>query len=182
METAELDAIDGTAHPIETASVIRSIGDAVDAQDVALVYYELEPGEAFSGALHTHHDQEEIFYILSGTATFLSGLEREEVTVPAGSVIRFAPGDFQVGMNRTNETVSALVIAAPSRQHEWDEVELYFECRQCEVERRHTPDPIDSTEWKTGQIDLEITCKECGSSFSTADISISGEDVTDWLL
>jgi len=43
-------------------------------------YVELAPGDAFPGGLHTHGDQEEVFYVLSGIATFEVGRERDRST------------------------------------------------------------------------------------------------------
>jgi len=61
-------------------------------EHVAMNYFELAPGDAFAGGVHAHGDQEEVFYVLSGTATFEVGPERERVDVEAGELIRFAPG------------------------------------------------------------------------------------------
>jgi hypothetical protein len=32
------------------------LSDILDTDHLAVVYYEFQPGEQFSGGLHTHHD------------------------------------------------------------------------------------------------------------------------------
>ncbi|MFC4437716.1 MULTISPECIES: cupin domain-containing protein [Natrialbaceae] len=55
---------------MEVHSVRRPVSRTLDFTDFAMNYFELEPGESFSGGLHTHHDQEEVFYVREGVATF----------------------------------------------------------------------------------------------------------------
>jgi len=78
----------------------------------ALDYYELAPGESFAFGYHRHENQKEVFYVLSGTATFET--ETGDVSVSPGEAIRFAPGEFQQGFNRGNERVVALALGAPA--------------------------------------------------------------------
>lgn len=89
----------------------RSLSDPLNTSDVAITYYVLEPGERFSGSVHTHMDQEEVFLILEGTATF--DLREGEIKVGENEVIRFAPGEFQSGRNDSDEEVIALALGAP---------------------------------------------------------------------
>jgi mannose-6-phosphate isomerase-like protein (cupin superfamily) len=133
------------------------VSQALDTEDVALVVYELEPGEQFSGGLHTHHDQEEIFYVQSGTATFEVGEDREEVTVEAGQVIRFPPGEFQSGHNHSDETVRALAVGAPGARHEWSALESLAPCAECGEETSHDVHPPD----ENGV--MQLVCQECGT-------------------
>lgn len=64
-------------------------------------YYELDPGEEFSGSVHTHLDQEESFFVLEGEATFETkpgpAAESETVHVTEGQIVRFDPGEYQQG-------------------------------------------------------------------------------------
>mgnify|MGYP002760945132 FL=1 len=66
MRKVVIDEVDTELHPQEIHSVRRPVSDALDTEHFAMNYFELEPGEAFSGGLHTHHDQEEVFYVQSG--------------------------------------------------------------------------------------------------------------------
>ena len=90
----------------------RPLGEALGADRVAVVRYALDPGERFSGALHAHTDQEEVFVVLEGVATFAT--EAGEVTAAAGEAVRFAPGEFQSGGNASDGPLVALALGAPA--------------------------------------------------------------------
>ena len=94
----------------------RKLSDPLGTTDVAINRYRLAPGEGFPGGLHAHVDQKEVFVVLEGEATFETlaprggdGTAREagEVTVGAGEVFRFAPGEFKSGRNGVAEQRSA---------------------------------------------------------------------------
>jgi len=89
----------------------RSLTGPLNTDNVAVAQYRLDPGERFSGAVHAHADQEELFLVVSGTATFET--EEGDVTVDAGEAIRFVPGEFQSGRNASDDTVVAFAIGAP---------------------------------------------------------------------
>jgi len=98
MERVRIADVDRSVQP---AAVMRPLTDALGTTDVAINYYELEPGDSFAFAYHRHEVQEEVFYVQSGTATFET--EDGAVTVDAGELIRFVPGEFQRGWNRGDE-------------------------------------------------------------------------------
>jgi len=131
----------------------RDLGEALGATDVALMYYELDPGERFSGGYHTHHDQEELFYILEGEAEFRT--EEGGVTLGAGEALRFAPGEFQTGYNHreSDDVVRALVLGAPPGMEENVSV---FECPNCGEEAKHDVNLDEATGGGS------TTCRECG--------------------
>ncbi len=116
----------------------------------------LEPGESFSGGLHTHHDQEEVFYVESGTATFEVGVEREEVVVDAGELIRFPPGEFQKGYNDGEATVEGWALGTPGASHDWDELQSRAHCPECDAET--------TQDVAMGDGRFELTCTECGTT------------------
>lgn len=148
-------------NPREIHEERRPVSDALGAEHVAVNYFRLDPGEEFSPGLHAHRDQEEVFYIQSGTATFVCGADRETVTVDAGEMIRFAPGEFQTGQvpEDAEEEVIALAIGAPGPRHNWGEdLESLVYCRTCEAERPHESRP-------TGD-GFALTYKECGTRFT----------------
>lgn len=158
-------------NPMGANTVRNSITGAVGAEDVAVTYYELAPGEAFSAGLHTHHDQEEMFYVTAGTATFQVGTEREEVLVGSGEAIYFDPGEFQTGINQSDEEVAGLAISAPGHRHEWSECDALLDCEECGEETRWTCSEDGSGDWATQDIDIMVTCQECGDTISTAELS-----------
>ena len=100
--------------------------------DLAINHYRLSPGESFSGIVHTHLDQEEAFFIVSGTATFEyrdePDAESETVELGSGEAIRFAPGEYQTGRNETDEDVEAVGLGAPEGS---EEVRVPGPCEEC---------------------------------------------------
>jgi uncharacterized cupin superfamily protein len=128
---------------------MRPLTDALGAEDMAINHYRLDPGEGFSGGMHTHLDQEELFVILSGTATFET--EDGEVEVGEGEAIRFAPGEYQTGSNEGEEPVEALALGAPG---ESTEVRVPVECREC---------GHDALAAVPGDDGMAFVCPECGT-------------------
>jgi len=104
MRKVAIDDIDIVTNPMGVHDLRKPVSQALGTEHVAMNYFELAPGDAFAGGLHAHGDQEEIFYVLSGTATFEVGRERERVDVDSGELIRFAPGEFQSGFVRRTPT------------------------------------------------------------------------------
>jgi len=108
MERVSVDDVDNRVGP---ASVIRGLTRPLEATDLALNWYELEPGDSFGFAYHSHGNQEEVFVIVEGVATFET--ESGDVEVGPREAIRFGPGEFQRGWNRSDERVVALAMGAP---------------------------------------------------------------------
>lgn len=161
MERVTVDQIEHVPHPMGVNSVRRPLSDPLDAEEMAIVYYELEPGEQFGGGTHAHLDQEEVFIVLDGTATFEIGERREEaVTVSAGEAIRFAPGDFQVGKNQSDETVTAIAIGAPGSSHDWAAIRSPVPCPACDEITIHGVRPPDDG--------MVVYCQECGTETRVA--------------
>ncbi|ADD04239.1 cupin 2 barrel domain protein [Natrialba magadii ATCC 43099] len=158
MEKVSIEEVDNEQNPMGVHSVRRPISAALGFSDFAMNYFELEPGESFSGGYHTHHDQEEVFYVQAGTAVF--DTEDGPVTVEADEVIRFGPGEFQQGYNPedADERVVGFAFGAPGAQHEWDQIESLVYCRVCETEQGHGLALTDE-----GQ--FELTCTDCENAF-----------------
>lgn len=96
---------------VQPAAVMRNLTKPLGLTDLAINYYELEPGDSFAYAYHSHEIQEEVFYVQSGTATFET--EEGDVTVDAGEIVRFGRDEFQRGWNHGDERVVALALGAP---------------------------------------------------------------------
>lgn len=162
--------IEGLDRHLSTASVKRPVGEALGIEGFALQYYELEPGETFSTNLHTHLDQEEVFYILEGVATFeideekvgtdeeSIGADGGSVAVGAGEAIRFAPGEYQHGRNDTDERVIGLAMGAPR-----ESTEGRIECPACGA--REQPD----VEWTDDRTAILYDCPACGTEINRQD-------------
>lgn len=145
-------AIDEVENSVQPAAVMRPLTDALGTTDLAINYYELEPGDSFAFAYHSHEIQEELFYIQSGTATFET--EDGPVRVEEGEIIRFDRGELQRGWNRGDERVRALALGAPL---EYGEQRKLRHCSECETE----------TDCRLERTDDETTvvayCKRCNA-------------------
>lgn len=160
MDKRAIDDVPNQPSPLEVHSVRRPISDALEFSDFAMNYFELEPGESFSGGYHTHHDQEEVFYVQSGTATF--DTEDGAVVVDAGEVIRFEPSEFQQGYNAedADEIVVGFAFGAPASKHDWEQIESIAYCRECEEKRGHGLELTDDEEFR-------LYCLECETAVTT---------------
>ncbi|RBI63359.1 cupin domain-containing protein [halophilic archaeon] len=149
MEKVRIDDVSSYAGP---ADVKRPLTDALGAEDVAVNYYELAPGDSFAFGYHAHEDQEEVFYVQSGTVTFET--EVGDVAVAGGEAVRFGPGEFQRGVNETDERVVALALGAP---RDSELTELRRRCGEC---GERTPNEIEATDDRDA---LLTRCLDCGS-------------------
>ena len=149
METVALDEVDSLLGP---ADVKRPLSRALGATNVAMNYFELAPGEQFGAGYHCHPTQEEVFYVLAGTATF--DTEAGDVAVGPDELVRFAPGEWQVGLNAGTERVRALAIGAP---RESPETEVRRACPDCGTETRQA---FEITDDKSA---LLAVCDDCGA-------------------
>lgn len=159
MEQVDIDDVEIVTNPLDVHSVRKPVSSALGTTDFAMNYFELEPGESFSGGLHTHHDQEEVFYIQEGTATFEVGSEREEHGVEAGGLIRFSPGEFQMGKNDSEDQVVGFALGAPKARHDFEAMESLVHCRECGEETAHELELTDEEAFR-------MTCTECGNQFT----------------
>jgi uncharacterized cupin superfamily protein len=149
MKHVSLDEIDPWMSP---ARHKRSLSHALGAEHLALHHYVLDPGESFGFGYHRHTDQEELFYVLEGTATFET--EDGDVTVGAGEAIRFAPGEWQLGRNNTNNQIVALALGAPA---DTEEIDVVRACPDCEERRPVRIEPTDDRDA------LVAICEVCGA-------------------
>lgn len=147
MEKVTIDAIESRMGP---ASVKRALAGPLGADDIALNYYELEPGESFGFGYHRHPNQEEVFLVRSGTVTFET--EDGDVRVEAGDAIRFAPGEWQLGRNEGDERVVAFALGAPQEMGDTDML------RHCEACGGRTHNYVEMTDDRDA---LLTRCEEC---------------------
>jgi len=143
MQRVDLDAVD----PGPTDGPVGTLGlsGPLDATDVAINRYRVPPDEGLPAGLHAHTDQEEVFLVLSGTATFetlvppavtdgeprWSGggdVETDVVVVDRGEAIRFPPGEFQSARNGGDGELVVLAIGAPADS---EDVRIPVACPDC---------------------------------------------------
>lgn len=149
MQKVRIEDVDNSVQP---AAVMRPLSEPLGTTDLAINYYELEPGDSFAFAYHNHEVQEEVFYIQSGTATFES--EDGPVTVEAGEIIRFDRGEFQRGWNHSDGIVCALALGAPL---EYGEQRKLRYCPECDAETDTTLERSEDDESVVGH------CQQCGT-------------------
>lgn len=149
MQKVRIEDVDNSVQP---AAVMRPLSEPLGTTDLAINYYELEPGDSFAFAYHNHEVQEEVFYIQSGTATFET--EDGPVTVEAGEIIRFDRGEFQRGWNHSDGIVSALALGAPL---EYGEQRKLRYCPECDAETDTTLERMEDDEAVVGR------CQQCGT-------------------
>lgn len=173
MEKISIEDVESRVGPAE---VKRPLTRALGATDIALNYFELAPGDSFAFGYHAHSEQEEVFYVQSGTVTFET--EDGETTVGPGEVVRFAPGEYQRGVNRISEPrsdgsederrgssgdeerVVALALGAP---RESGDLDVRRDCPDCD---ERTSNSIQRAE--DGD-DLVTVCEECGAETGQFD-------------
>lgn len=150
MEHASVDDLDAQG-PAGSLGLSEPLGTT----DFAINHYSLDPSEEFSGGLHTHLDQEEAFYVISGTATFEYANEplgeTETVEVGPDEAIRFAPGEYQTGQNEGDEPVEALAFGAPEGSKD---VRVPGPCPDCGEEALQLT-------FEDGE--MGTVCPECGA-------------------
>lgn len=132
-------------------SARRELSDPLGATHIAINYYRLRPGEGFPGGLHAHMDQEEVFVIIEGEATFetLEG----EVTVGEWEAIRFTPGEFQSGMNESDRDLTAFAIGAPRNT---EDIRIPVECPEC---------GHDNLRLDISESGLTFVCPDCATNY-----------------
>jgi uncharacterized cupin superfamily protein len=155
MKKVDIDDVDPIAR-VDGDRDRRDLAAPLGTSDIAINYYELRPGEAFSGGLHAHLDQEEVFYIIEGTATFETKseatAESTTVEVSAGEAVRFATGEYQQGRNESDGPVVALALGAPRESTEGLVPRPCPECGESDV--------LSVTATDDG---LQLRCPECGA-------------------
>lgn len=149
MKRTGIDDVDSRMGP---AAVRRVLGPALETTDVAVNYYELEPDDSFGFGYHRHSDQEEVFYVMTGTVTFET--EDGDVRVGPDEAVRFEPGEWQLGTNEGDERVVALAVGAPKDS---GETEMVRACPDCETRTEQTIDWADDGEA------LVTLCVDCGA-------------------
>lgn len=136
-----------------TARTARVVSDELGIDGFVFNYYEVAPGESFSTGFHTHLDQEEVFYVVEGVATFRT--QDGPVTVDSGEAVRFGPGEYQHGYNESDADVIALAFGAP--KHGSD---TRVECPACG--ERIAPE-ITGTEGPGPRV---FRCTACGAEIN----------------
>jgi mannose-6-phosphate isomerase-like protein (cupin superfamily) len=85
--------------------------EALDRAEMRPRLWRVEPGEKLS--YHYHEEQEELFYVVSGTGQMLIGEDKELVEIPEGGFIKPGVSTPRSLRNDTDEDVVWLIVGAP---------------------------------------------------------------------
>lgn len=156
-------ALDGTD------SGRTSLTDSLGESNVAVNHYRLAPGERFSLGLHAHLDQEELFVVVEGEATFETlnrtadsdAVGSERTVVGTDELIRFSPGEFQTGWNGADCRLEAYAIGAP---RDTTEFRVPVPCPDCghEVVRPELHDDGEVLVCPECEAESSAACPACG--------------------
>ena len=135
-----------------SAAVTKRLTGPLGLANVAINYYELEPGDSLSGGIHTHTNQEEAFFVLEGEATFET-LDGTHLVGP-NEAVRFAPGEYQEGRNESEDRVRVIALGAPQ---ESGEIRVPVACRECGGSDYHITHVHEDG--------FTFECPECGNTF-----------------
>ena len=124
MQLVSIDGIEPDSLKDGTTRI--GLGDEIGTDHVAINRYRVPPGGHLPAGLHAHVDQEEVFVVRSGAATFETLEDR--VTVDADEAIRFSPGEFQSCRNDGEEPLVVLALGAP---RESDDIRIPIPCSDC---------------------------------------------------
>lgn len=153
MEHLDVDSV--TQSDAGSRADRRALADPLGTTDLAVNYYRLPSGDGLPGGLHAHTDQEEVFVVLDGAATFetygtvAAPGPGDEVTVGEGEAVRFAPGEFQSGRPAGDGCLDILAVGAP---RDTTDVRLPVTCPDC---------GHGNVRLETGD-GVAFTCPDCG--------------------
>lgn len=152
MEKVVVDGVE----PSALNPALRALTDELGATDLALNRYDVDPGGMVSGGYHTHHDQEEVLVVVSGTVTVV--VEDGDVAVGAGEAVRFPRGEFHHAYNDSDEPAVVLAVGAPSYS---SEVESLRACPACGETVYHRRPSVLGSDDDAGRIP-PVECPRCG--------------------
>jgi len=137
---------------------LRILTDALGTTDVAINHYDLSPGDRIGG-YHAHHDQEEVFYVLSGTLSFAT--PAGDVELGPDEAIRFARGEFHTAYNDGDAPVAALALGAPPAS---EAIESVRECPACGDRFHHHRASFATRGIGPDDSARQVDCPECGAA------------------
>jgi uncharacterized cupin superfamily protein len=152
MEHVSIDDIEPSAFGSDVDR--RGLSDPLGTTDLAINRFRLDPGERFTDAMHAHMDQEEVFVVVEGEATFET--RDGEVDVAAGEAVRFAPGEFQSGKNDGDAAVVAFALGAP---RDSEDVRIARACPECGHDNVRAVPAADGD-------GFDLHCPECGAELA----------------
>lgn len=87
--------------------------DELETDHVGISILELEPGGKGKEHDETHTDQEEVYYVASGTVDVDLTDREETVTLEDDDLLRLDPGESRQIVNRGDERAKLVLVGAP---------------------------------------------------------------------
>jgi uncharacterized cupin superfamily protein len=163
MERVTVDAVEPTAFGDDIDA--RGLADPLGTTDLSINHYRIPPGEGFPSGLHAHVDQEEVFVVLDGDATFLT-LEDGPISVEAGEAIRFVPGEYQTGRNEAADDLVALALGAPRDTEDFRVPVACPDCGHGDLRPAAGDDGVELVCPDCGTVHVPQGCPECGTEMT----------------
>jgi uncharacterized cupin superfamily protein len=85
---------------------------SLDCQAFGVNLVEIAPGESLPEHDETERDQEELFYVITGSPTLV--IKGEEHLAPAGTFARLDPAHRRTVRNDGSQPASVLIVSAPT--------------------------------------------------------------------
>ena len=85
---------------------------SLDCRAFGVNLVEIPPGQSIPEHDETSRDQEELFFVVSGSATLV--IDGEDHAAPAGTFARLDPPRRRTVRNASPETCSVLIFSAPT--------------------------------------------------------------------
>jgi quercetin dioxygenase-like cupin family protein len=95
----------------ETSGNWRLVRRTLNLQAFGLNGVDIAPGEQIPEHDETDRDQEEVFYVVAGTVTFV--IDGEDHPAGAGTFVRLDPEHSRTARNDGGEPASVLIASAP---------------------------------------------------------------------
>ncbi|HEU5251879.1 MAG TPA: cupin domain-containing protein [Solirubrobacterales bacterium] len=122
----DADAIEDAYADADVPGEFRALTDALGAEQVAVTLIRVPPHADFEqGTGHRHEQQEELYVVGRGTLTMRFGDDVREV--PAGSVVRVAPGTVRSHRNLGDEPVELWAVSRKIETSDSEKVEDFWE-------------------------------------------------------
>jgi uncharacterized cupin superfamily protein len=97
---------------LDQAGNWRLVRRSLDCQSFGVNLVEIAPGESIPEHTETERDQEELFYVISGSPALV--VDGQDHRATAGTFARLAPAHLRTVRNDGPEPCSLLIVSAPT--------------------------------------------------------------------
>lgn len=90
----------------------RLVRRSLDCESFGVNLVEIGPGDSIPEHTETERDQEELFYVISGSPALV--VDGQDHPIPAGTFARLDPAHLRTVRNDGPEPCSVLIVSAPT--------------------------------------------------------------------